>query len=352
MRTSGVPDLLEGVGEGRVEVEGRAGRVGHPGGDVVLVADDLVLEGFGEGAGDGAGHRGDQADPVAGQPRGEDRYGQDEPLGQPVDAGVAAHHVEVGEDVGAADVEGSADLGRHPGAADQVAQHVADGDGLDTGAHPAGGDHHGQPLGQVAEHLEGGRAGADDDGGAEHRGGDPGGQEDAPDLGAGAQMGRELAVGHPARGESAQVDDAADAGGAGLLGEVPRGQAVGVLEVAPGAEGVHEVVGDVDAPQGGGERRGVGDVAADDLRLPGPGVVAQFLRSAGEAAHPVAGGDELGDEPAADVTGGSGDQAQRARGRGSLCVRHRVAPIGCRGCSPGVLPGVRSGRMHGPPPTS
>lgn len=318
----------------------------------MLVADDLVLEGLREGAGDGAGHRGDQADPVAGEPRGEDGDGQDEPLGQPVDAGVAAHHVEVGEDVGAADVEGAADLGGHAGAADQVAQYVADGDGLDPGAHPAGGDHHGQSFGQVAEHLEGGRAGADDDGGAEHRGGDAGVQEDASDLGAGAQMGREVPVGNAARGESAQVDDAADAGGAGLLGEVPGGQAVGVLEVPPGAEGVHEVVGDVHVLQGGGERRGVGDVTADDLRLPRPGVVAQFLRGAGEAAHPVARGDELGHEPAADVAGGSGDQAPGPRDRGSLCVRHGVAPIGYRGCSPGALPGARPGWMHGPPPTS
>lgn len=279
---------------------------------------------------------------MAGEPRGEDRYGQDETPGQPVDPGVAAHHVEVGEDVGAADVEGAADLGRHAGAADQVAQYVADADGLDPGAHPAGGDHHGQSLGQVAEHLEGGRARADDDGGTEHRGGDPGVQEDAPDLCAGAQMGREVPVGNPARGESAQVDDAADAGGAGLLGEVPCGQSVGVLEVAPRAEGVHEVVGDVHVLQGGQERRGVGDVASDDLRLPRPGVVAQLLRGAGEAAHPVARGDELGDEPAADVAGGSGDQAPCARGRGSWCVRHGVAPIGCRGYSPELF------RGHGP----
>ncbi len=280
---------------------------------------------------------------MAGQARGEDRDGEDQAFGQSVDDGVAAHHVEVREDLGAADVEGAADVAGHPGTADQVAQHVADGDGLDAGAHPARGDHHGQPLGEVAEHLEGRRAGADDDGGAEHGGGDPGVEEDAPYLGAGAQVGREGVAGDPAGGESAQVDDAAHAGGAGLLGEGARGPAVGLLEVAPGAQGVHEVVGDVDALHGGGERRGVGDVAPDGLRLARPGVVAQFLGGAGEAPDPVSGLDQLGDEPAADVAGGAGDQAQRAGGVGRvpLCVGHGGAPFRRR---PGWFPDLFLGR--------
>ena len=111
---------------------------------------------------------------------------------QPGDRGVPLHHVAVGEDVRPADVEPAADLGRHRRAADQVVQHVADGDRLDPGVQPARGDHHRQPVGEVAEHLEGRRAGADDDRGPQYGRRHSGGEQDLADLATGVQVRRQL----------------------------------------------------------------------------------------------------------------------------------------------------------------
>lgn len=235
-------------------------------------------------------------------------------MGQGGDGGIAAHHLLVREHVGAADVEGTAHLGRHGGTADEVAQDVADGDGLDAGADPAGGDHDGEPFGQVAQHFEGGRAGADDDGGAQDSARHPGAEEDLTDLGAGAQVRGQVADRDPRRGEPAEVDDAPDAGRTGLFGEDAGSGAVAVLESGSGAEGVDEVVGDVDAVQGRCDGLGVGDIAADDLGAPGPRVVAQLLGGPGQAPDAVSGLQELGHQAASDVTGGSGDQAVQTGG--------------------------------------
>jgi hypothetical protein len=57
---------------------------------------------------------------------------------------------------------------------DQVVEHVADGDGLDAGVDPAGTHHDRHALGEVADHLERERPGADDDRGAELGDGDTG----------------------------------------------------------------------------------------------------------------------------------------------------------------------------------
>ena len=86
-----------------------------------------------------ARHRRDDVDPERGQSRRQQRHRHDQPPPQPGHRRVALHHLLVRQDVRAADVEGAADLGRQLGAADQVAQHVADRDRLDPAAHPARG---------------------------------------------------------------------------------------------------------------------------------------------------------------------------------------------------------------------
>lgn len=249
-------------------------------------------------------------------------------MGQGGHGGVAAHHLLVREHVGTADVEGAADLGRHGGAADEVAQDVADRDGLDARADPAGGDHDGEAFGQVAQHFEGGRAGTDDDGGAQDGGRHPGAEEDLADLGAGAQVRGEVAYRDPGRGEPAEVDDAADAGRTGLFREDAGGGAVAVLESGSGAEGVDEVVGDVDAAQGRRDGLGVDDVTPDDLGVPGPRVVAQLLGGPGQAPDAVSGVEELGHQAAPDVSAGPGDQAVQTGGGLHRSLRSlRISPL-------------------------
>src|SRR5918995_546391 len=131
-------------------------RICHIRGDVVLTADHLVSQRLHQRPGQSARHWRDQADPEAGQARGEERDRQYDPSWQPGNGGVAAHHVGVGKDVRTPDVEGPIHIGRKRGATDQISQHISDGDRLNPAVHPAWGDHHRQALGEVAQHLEGG----------------------------------------------------------------------------------------------------------------------------------------------------------------------------------------------------
>ena len=64
-----------------------------------------------------------------------------------------AHHVAVGQDVRAADLDDCPYVGlvERP---DEVVEHVADPDRLAAGPHPAGRDHDRQPLRQVPQDLE------------------------------------------------------------------------------------------------------------------------------------------------------------------------------------------------------
>ena len=83
------------------------------------------------------------------------------------------------------------------------------------------------------------------------------------DLAARAEVGGEVLV-LPA--EAAEVDDPLDAGLRGGGAEVPGGLRV-LLDEVVAVEGVHQVVGDVDAGQCTPvQARRVGDVAADRAR--------------------------------------------------------------------------------------
>ena len=258
--------------------------------------------------GDGRHH----AHPVRRQPRAEHVDRQDDAPGQPGDGGVALHHVAVGEHVGAADAEAAVDVGRHARAADEIAQHVADGDRLDAGLHPARGDHDREPFGDVAEHLERRRAGPQDHRRLEHRRRDAAREQDLADLLAAGQVrGEVLALG-AGRVQAAEVDDAPDPGLARRPAEHPRGPPVRRLELRAGAQGVHQVVGDVDAGEGAAQGLVVAGVRPDDLDVGEPGTFPQGLRTAGQRAHPPARGEQLRHEPAADVPGHPGDQREPA----------------------------------------
>ena len=98
------------------------------------------------------------------------------------------------------------------------------------------------------------------------------------------------------------------------VGEGAGHRRLGALEVRPGADRVHQVVGDVDAGHRAAEGRGVGRRRrrrprrrrARAGRAGGPG-----CRARTRTRWP--GGQQLGDEPAADVAGGAGDEAERGR---------------------------------------
>jgi hypothetical protein len=98
--------------------------------------------------------------------------------------GVSVHHLAVAQHIGAADVEGAVDVGQHLGGGLQVVENVAHGDGLDEVTHPARCGHVRQHVGEVPDHLERGRPGADHDAGLERDGGHPGVEQDAAHLGA------------------------------------------------------------------------------------------------------------------------------------------------------------------------
>lgn len=253
---------------------------------------------------------------MTGQPRGEHRHRHDEPPPQPRDDGVAAHHLPVRQDVRPSDVEGPVDVVRHGCRSDQVPQHVPYADRLSPGVNPTGSDHQRKSFGEIAQHFERRRAGADDDGRPQHGGGHRRVEEDASHLGPRAQVRGERPFGNVVRGQPAQVHDPPHPQGVRLLGEGAGRRAVGVLETTTGPERVHQVVRDVDAAHGGGYGTLVRDIALNRFDVRCPGVVAKLAGGAGQTPDSVAGPQQFRDQTPADVPGGPGDQAvQRLHGR-------------------------------------
>ena len=149
-----VMDPLQGQLDGRTEGREPAGRVRDVGRDVMFLADDLVDEAFHQRPGDAVRNRCHQAHPVARQGRGQQGQRRDASRFQAGDLRVGRHHLPVGQDLRATDVEAAADAGGHRGRPHEIAQDVSNRDGLDPGVDPAGSDHDRKTFGEVAEHLE------------------------------------------------------------------------------------------------------------------------------------------------------------------------------------------------------
>ena len=219
--------------------------------------------------------------------------------------GVFLHHARVAEDLAAADVEGAVDRALQRCRPDEVVQHVAHGDRLDLVAHPAGGGHQGQRLGQVPDHLERRRTGADHDAGLENDGVDRTVEEDLAHGFAGPHVGGELGVGGV---QAAQVDDPVHAG----VGRGPRrglGHRLFLgFEARSGRHGVDQVVKHVDAVQGRAQGIAVVEAALDDLDVGQPRNAGDLGRRADQDLHGVPGLQQPGDQTAADVAGGAGDE--------------------------------------------
>ncbi len=190
------------------------------------------------------GDRGHEGDPVGRQARREHGNADDDGWATAHERCGAAHHLTIGEDLGAAELE----LLQRVFALARVRQrphHVRERDRLRLGVQPARDDHHRQALDEVLEDVVGGAAGADD-----HRRAhvhepvaEPRPQQ-LGDLVAAAQVLGVLGA------EPAEVDHPLDAGVGRRLGEVDRRLAVLGGEVAAAAHRVHEVVGRLDAFQG------------------------------------------------------------------------------------------------------
>ena len=208
--------------------------------------------------------RGHEAQPVRRQPRREHRYAHHQRRAPPGHGGVAAHHLAVAEDVGAAELDLARRVPRRVGERRQGADDVADRDRLGARVDPARADHRRQAVDEVAQDQERGAAGADDhrrarvDGvGHRARPGSP-----RPPRGcAGARSrrppGRRGRRSAPRRRRCA----------ARAKASAPARSRCGEAAIAAAAHRVHEVVGDVDALERRRERGLVEDVALDDLGL-------------------------------------------------------------------------------------
>ncbi len=328
---------MDGLEEGGVELAGGEG-VEPRGGDFVLgdadegfvdgllvgeeilgddflkagvLADGFVDEGLDEGLSQGVAGGGDEVEPAGGEAGGEKGNGNDVAF-ELACFGVSEEEFAVGEDVWSSDVELLLEgflLTQNSG---EVADDVSDGDGLAAVTGPLGGDHEGEFFGKVADDFEGGRAGADDDGGAE--GGDRNGAlaEEGVDFFAGGEVGGELAIGD----EATEVDD--------LFAVDPFGEAacaVGLAlgEVAAGAHGVEKVVGGVEVV---GDRREIAEevtfeegelFALDELLKLGRRETGDGANNAGDA---VACLKESGEEAHADVAVGAGEEDMHFFGGG------------------------------------
>ena len=229
--------------------------------------DDLAAQAFDQRVRVRGGDRGHEVHPVRRQAWREHRH-RDEPAPQAARGRVLAHHVAVGQHVGAADLERAPDRNAVRQAEGEVVEHVVDGDRLAAGRHPARRDHDRQALGEVADHLERDAARADHDGGAKLGHGHARGAQDVAHVLPRGQMRRQLRL---AGAEPAEVDDPLHAGLAGRRAEVRGGALVALLEAARAlGHGVHQVVGHLDAREHRRQPGRLEHVAPSDLDVVPP----------------------------------------------------------------------------------
>ena len=227
-----------------------------------------------------------------------------------------AHQVLVTEHLGPGHVERAAARlldARHP---DQVLEQVVQRDGRRSRPDPAGSDHDGQVVDEVADDLEG-RGTGPDDAGPNFGDGHTRFPQHGPGVGTGNQVLRLRVLGQ----EPPQVDDAADAGSPGGLSEVPCGLPVEFREPAARGHGVHEVVGDVHSREDVGERLRLQRVAAHEFRAL-PASPLEYRGIAGRRPDGQALPEQPRHEVAADVAAGAEDQVQPGRRFRNGSLRH------------------------------
>ncbi len=271
--------------------------------DGVFAANNGVFEAFGERFANVIGQRRDQVDPIRTEFGREERE-RDNDAGPEFEfSGHDGHDLAVGEDFGATDVVGLTGGGGVGQASGQIADDVANGDGLALGGDPFGRDHDGEAFDQIAEDFKRRRAGTDDHGGAKDGDWDAGGGECRLHFTAGGKMFGEIG---PGFAEAAEVDDALDARGFGGLGELEGKRTILVgITAGGGGHGVDEIEGDLAVFQGA--RVVEGGFDNFDVGVVGPVAPSQFGGGADQAADRITVGEKLGGKAAANVAGNSGD---------------------------------------------
>jgi len=232
------------------------------------------------------------------------------------DTRVSAHHVAVGEHVGAADLDDPPRARRCRQRCDKIRDHVTYVDRLDTRRHPLRSDHHRQTLGEITHHLERHAARPDDDRRAKLRDGNARRAEQRSHLVTAAEMARK---GRAVVTETAEIHDPFDPGAARSFAEDRRRFTVAARKIASRiAHRVDQVIRNA-APLHGGDQTG----AVENVALGNFGVlksVGEPRGVAGETTDGIPGFRERRDQPAADVAGRAGNQnthhwSERARTR-------------------------------------
>ena len=233
--------------------------------DRAIGDDDLGAHGVDQVAAGGDVDVGHEGEPVRREPRRQHRHLDDRHPVPAGDLGGDPEHLEVGQLLGTADLEHAAQCPGFVGHADQIPDHVVDGDRLRPGRDPSRHHHRRQVLDQLPGQLPGDSSAPHDDPRPQHRDRNAGRTEQALDLPPRAQVSGQLgALGS----QPAEVDDLVHAGRRGRLPERPRCPCITVLEVI-GIERVDQVVGDTDTPQRRIERR-PGPARPPPTAVPGP----------------------------------------------------------------------------------
>ena len=259
---------------------------------------------------------------------------------RPASSRVDRHHLGVRHDVGPADLEDARQRLRVLDRGDEVAQDVADRDRLAAGVHPLRRHHHGQHLGEVAQHLEARRAGADHDGGAELDRLDRARGEHPTDVVAAAEMLAQVGV---VVTESTEVDDAPDTRPLGgtpeVLGDGPFARdPVGAL-----TDAVDEEHRDVDAVHRLAEV--AADVGAHDLDVRTPGRRVELAGIAHDTSHGVPAREQLGHEPTTDIARRTGDEHTHRSVQLAMSSRARARRL-CASLPPLITYAVRRVTRH------
>ena len=253
-------------------------------------------------------HAGHQIEPVARQPRRQQRHRQHDRRAPAQRAGQPAHHLLIGQPLRPAGLEHAAPSAGKGGQRDQVGQTIVERDRRGGHPHPARRHHHRQMRHQIAHHLEGGRSRADDDAGAQLDDLDRTLAQDGPGLGARGQM---LGIARAWR-EPAETDDPTHPRRARRRGEIARGPAVALGKAPPAGHGMDQVEGRVDARQRRRQARR-GERVGLDLLDALPGFARQRVAAPRGHAHPHTGRLQPRHEVAPDMAARAEDETGARR---------------------------------------
>ena len=235
--------------------------------------------------------------------RRQQRHRQHQPSQAPLPS-VFLHQVAVACAVRAADLEDLPLVVGQIERREQIGQQIIDADRLRFRADPPGADHHGQPLDERPDHFERNAAGSDHDRRAELDDRHAARSERLAGFETALEMLAQRAI---VVREPAQVDDATHARTPCRVAKRPRGCDIGFLIVAVGTHRVHEVIRRVDASQCGTERSRVEQIGRHDFRRRRR-ARTQHIRPARQTPDGAPRRFERGQQPAADVPGGAGEQ--------------------------------------------